>query len=93
LCLAVTVEVIRNKVVVTMVGDCLDDSIKVIRFTECTITDGLEDTLELGVNFKTRAILVSVTQVLNILGQITKEEDVVLADFASDFNLRARLVI
>lgn len=33
------------------------------------------------------AIRVSVTQLIYVLGEISEEEDVVLADFSGDFNL------
>lgn len=89
LCLAVTVEIIRYKVVVTVVRNSLNDGIEVIRFTECAVADGVEDTLELGVNLEFRAIPVSMTKVFDILRKVTKEEDVVFTNFTSDFNLKS----
>lgn len=34
-----------------------------------------------------RAVRVCVAEILNILSEVAEEEDVVLADFAGDFNL------
>jgi hypothetical protein len=37
-----------------------------------------------------RAISMSVAEIFDIFGEVAKEEDIVLSDFSSDFNLKYR---
>jgi hypothetical protein len=61
---------------------------KVVRVPECALLDLLEDLREVRVD-SVGAELVRVTQVVDILGEVAKEEDVVLANLSSDFDLQS----
>lgn len=54
--------------------------------TECALLDLLEDAGEIRIN-GVRTVVVCVTEVFNIFGEVTEQEDVVLSDFTGDFNL------
>lgn len=84
--LVVAVEVVRDEVVVAVVFDGSDESTECTSVTESAFLDLLEDGAEVWVE-SVRAVVVCVAEILDIFGQVTEEEDVVLSDFTSDFNL------
>ena len=86
LCLVVAVEVVRDEVVITMLFDGTDESRESTCVTESAFLDFLEHFGEIGVE-GVRTVGVRVAEVFDVFSEITKEEDVVLADFAGDFNL------
>ncbi len=69
-----------------MFFDGTDESRESPRITESTLLDFLEDLGEIGIKV-VRAVGVCVAEIFNVLGQIAKEEDIVLANFSGDFNL------
>lgn len=79
-------EIIRDKVVITMVLDSSNQSSKGTGVTKGVGFDGLKDFGEVGVE-SVRAVGVSVTEVFDVFCEVAEEEDVVFADFAGDFNL------
>lgn len=49
--------------------------------------DGVEDALQLRVQLEV-AVEVTMAEVLDVFGKVAEEEDVLLADFTRDFDLR-----
>ena len=86
--LDITVEVIRDQVVITMVYDCVDDGRELIHVAEHARTDGVEDFLQVWID-RVRAVGVVVTEIFDVLGEVAEKEDVVVTDFASDFDLES----
>jgi hypothetical protein len=54
--------------------------------TEGALLDFFEDSGEIRVE-GVRAVVMGMTEILNVFSEVTEEEDVVLANFTSDFNL------
>lgn len=79
-------EVIGDEIVVSVILNGTNKSAERSSITKGVVLDGLEDLGKILVN-SVAAIGVSVSEILNVLGQVTKEEDVVLANLAGDFNL------
>jgi hypothetical protein len=79
-------EVIRDEIVITMVFDCADESGEGARIPEGVLLDFLEDFGEIWVQCM-RTVGMCVAEVFNIFSEVTKEEDIVLPNFAGDFNL------
>ncbi len=86
LCLDVTVKVIADEVIVTMFEDGADESGEVALVAKGAFLDGFEDLAQVGVDF-VLAVVVVVSEVFHVLGQVAEEEDVALTNFARDFNL------
>ena len=86
LSLDIAVEVIANKVVVPMVRDRVDKGGESILVAEHATSDDFKDLCEIRVDGVLSEV-VGVTEVLDILGKITKEEDVGVTNLTSDFNL------
>ena len=86
LCLVVAMEIVRHKVVVSVVTHRRDERPKVVRRSERALLNLLKHTREVGVD-RVRAIGMCVAEIVNILGKVSEEEDVVLANLTSDFNL------
>lgn len=86
MCLNVAVEVVRDKVVVAMVADSRDHGQEVVGLAECAALNSFEDLGKVRVD-GVRAVCVRVAKILNILGEIAKEENVVLANLTGDLNL------
>lgn len=84
--LDIAVEIIRHEVEVAMVADGRDHAHEVVGLTEGALLDGLEHLDEVGVD-GVSAVGVVVANVLDVLGKVTEQEDVLLADFAGDFDL------
>jgi hypothetical protein len=72
-----------------MVDDAVDEGRKGSCVAECTTLDGFKDNPERGIKL-VFLIKMSVTEIINILSEITEQENVVFADFASDLNLWVR---
>lgn len=85
--LNVRVEIVRHEVVVTVVFNGTNKSTEVACITKGTRLDSIKNFDEFGVK-SVCAVCVCMAEILNIFGQITKEEDVVLSNFTGDFNLR-----
>jgi len=84
--LIVGVEIIGDKIVVAMVFNGTDKSAERARIAKHATLDGLEDLEKVGVKHML-TVVVRVPKVFHVLGEVTKEEDIVLSDFTSDFNL------
>lgn len=84
--LNVALEVIRNEVVITVVTDGGNQAGKVLGVTKGALFDLLKHLDKVRVEV-VRAVGVRVAEVLNIFSKIAKEEDVVLSNLTSDFNL------
>lgn len=79
----VALEVIRDEVVIAVIDNGVDEGGELTRIAEHSLADGLEDLVERGVELEV-AIEVVVAQVFDIFREVSKEEDVVFADFTSD---------
>lgn len=84
----VGVEVVRDKVVVAVINNGGDQSREVSCIPEGAAADRIEDLGKALIELEP-AVEVTMTEVFNVLGQISKQKDVLLADLAGDFNLRS----
>jgi hypothetical protein len=84
--LVVAVEVIRHQVVVTVITDSSDQSAKVMDRAKGALLNLGKHFLQVGIDFM-RTVLVTVSEVFNVFSEVSKQEDVVLANLASYFNL------
>lgn len=82
----ITVEVIADEIVIAVVDDGVDQRREAVDVTETPALDGFEYLDQVGVKGK-RAISVGVTQIFDVLSQVSEKEDVRVPDFPSDFNL------
>lgn len=82
----VRVEVIGDEIVIAVLFDGCGQGGEVSCIAEHVTLDRGEDLGQLRVELEV-AIEVSVAEFLDIFGEVTEEENVVLADFASDFDL------
>jgi hypothetical protein len=82
----VGVEVVRDQVIVTMLFDrgCKGGEGRLI--AKSVVLDGVENALQLGVQLEV-AVEVTVAKVLDVFSKVAEEEDVLLSNFTSDFNL------
>lgn len=86
MCLDVAVEVVRDQVVVAMVTNSRDHCEKVVGRAKGAVLNCLEYLVQIRVD-SVRAVRVSMAKVFDILREVSKEEDVVLADLTSDLDL------
>ena len=84
--LDVAVEIVRNEVVVPLIGDGVAQGCKPTAVAKRVIPDGIEDTCKIGIELE-GAVRVAVAKVFNVFGEVAEKEDVGIADFAGDFNL------
>ena len=82
----VAVEVVGDEVVVALVDDGVAQGAEAVRVAEPTALDGVKDFGEVRVEFEV-AVGVGVAEVFDVLGEVTEEEDVGLADFAGDLDV------
>ena len=84
--LAVRRKVIGDEVVVAMVNDAVDERGEGTGLPKSTLFNLIKD---LGKGFVEMviAIDVGVAQIVDVFGEVAEEENVVLADFARDFDL------
>lgn len=82
----VGVEVIRDKIVVTMLFDRGCQSGEVTLIAEGVTLDGIEDTLQLWIELEI-AVEVTVAEILDVFGEIAEEEYVLFTDFTGNFDL------
>jgi hypothetical protein len=80
------VEIIRDEVVIAMLFDSGDESRESACVTKSTFLDFIKDLGEIRVE-DMWTVGVGVAEIFDVFGEIAEEEDVVLADFACDFNL------
>lgn len=84
--LAIGCEVVGDEVVITVFDDSVDECGKGACVTEGALLDFVEDLGE-GLVELVVSVDVGVAKVFDVLRKITEEEDVVLADLASDLDL------
>ena len=60
--------------------------IKATRITKCSLLNLFEDLGEVGIKLM-GAIVVSMAKIFDIFSQVSEQEDVVLSNFTSDFDL------
>lgn len=89
--LDVAVEIIRHQVVVSVVAHCRDHAGEIIRLAKRATLDCVEHLLQVRVD-RVRSVRVLVAEILNVLGEVAEEENVVLSDLASDLDLWNGLV-
>jgi hypothetical protein len=86
--LEVGCKVIRDEVVVAVLGNAVDQSVEGAWVTELAGPDGVEDGGEVRIELEwSGAVDVIMTEVLNVLGQVAEKEDVVLANLTRDLDL------
>lgn len=79
-------EVVRDEVVVAVVDDAVDERAEAARVAEGAGLDRLEHGRQLRVKL-VASVKVGVAQLVDVLGKVAEEEDVVLANLAGDFDL------
>ena len=84
----VAVEIIRDKIIIALVDDAVAQRCKSARVTEHAALDGVKDFGEVGIEGEA-AVVVSVAEILDVLGEVAEEEDVPFADLTGDFNVGA----
>ena len=85
--LNVAVEVVRHQVEITVVSNRRDHGREVLHVAKRALLNRLKHLGQIRV-YTMRTVRVRVAEVLDVLGQVAKEEDVVLANLTRDFNLR-----
>lgn len=85
----VRVEIVRDKIIVPMVGDGAAQGAEPVGLAKRVGFDGVEDFGKVGVQRK-GAEIVGVAEVFDVFGEITEEEDVGVANFARYLNLFVR---
>lgn len=86
MCLHIAVEVVADEIVIAVLDDAVTQGREAAGVAKGVGLDGVKHLGEVWVELE-GAVLVCVPEILNILGQITKKEDVGLADFSGDFDL------
>ena len=79
-------EVIRDKVVIAVLNNCIDKSGESPLVAELARLDRFEDFLQCWINL-ILAIEVVVAEIFNIFSKVAKEENILVACFPSDFDL------
>lgn len=82
----VRVEVVRNKIVITMLFNRRSECGEVGCVAKHVVFDRFEHLRQLRVELEV-SVEVPVAELLDVFGKCAEEEDVLLADFAGDFNL------
>lgn len=73
-------------------ADSGDHGAKVVGGAKGAFFDFVEDLVEAGVN-GVGAVVVGVAEVFDVFREVAEEEDIVLANFAGDFNLEKGLSV
>ena len=84
--LDVAVEVVAHKVVIAVLGDGVAQGREAVGVTKHAATNGFEHFGEVGIELKL-AKSVGVAEVLDVFGEVAKEEDVGFADLARNLDL------
>jgi len=84
--LAIADKVVADKVVIAMIDDAIHERGEGASVAEGVLLDGVENFGKGGLEL-ILAVDVGVAELVDVFGEVAKEEDVVLADFAGDFNL------
>lgn len=73
-----------------MVDDAVDESREGASITKLALVDGVEDVGKVRVKL-ILLVEVGVAELLDVFGEVTEKEDVLLADLTGDFNLKCLL--
>lgn len=84
--LQVAPEIIANKIVITVLNDRVHERGEGALVTECARVDGVKDALQIRIDVEF-LVEVGVAEVLDVFGEIAEEEDVLVTDFAGNFDL------
>ena len=84
--LDVAVEIIADEVVIAMVKYRAAEGGEAACIAEHIGFDGVENFDEIGVGAEF-TVVVGVTEIFHVFGEVTEEEDVLVADFSGDFDL------
>lgn len=84
--LAVAVEIVADQVVVTMILNSTDQGTESTLIAESTILDAVEDLDKLRVDAVV-AIEMGMSEILNILREVTEEENILFANLTSDLDV------
>jgi hypothetical protein len=84
-------KVIRNEVVVTMLHDAIEQGGEALGIAKSAAVDVIKYVGELRLEL-VLLVQMRVAEVLDILGKVTEQEDVLFANLAGDFNLLRVLV-
>ena len=84
--LDIAVEIVRNKIVIAMLDDGVAESGEAAGVTEASTLDSLEHFVKIWIKLEI-SIGVSMAEIFDILCEVSEEEDVGFADFASYLNL------
>jgi hypothetical protein len=82
----VAFEVVRYQVVVTMINNGINQSLELICTSELSASNGVEDSLKSSVD-GLGGEAVSMSEILNILSNVSEQEDVVFTNLTGDFDL------
>ena len=69
-----------------MLDDGVDEGGKGGLVAKHALVDGVKDLFQFGVEF-VFAVVVGMAEIFDVLGQVAKEEDVLIAGLAGDFDL------
>lgn len=86
MCFDVTVEVIGNEIVVSVISDGVAECAETAGVAKSAAFDRVKNIGQVRVKSK-GAEIVSVAKVFNILGQVTKKKDIGVTDFTCYFDL------
>lgn len=91
-CFDVAVKIVRHKVVITMVPDSRDERFEIRRCAEGALLDFGEDRNQVWVKGMS-AVRVRVTEILDILGKVSEQKDVVLPNLPGNLDLNSGVSI
>lgn len=83
----IAAEIIRNKIEIPVLAYSGNHATEIVRSAECSLFDLVEDLVEVSVD-AVGSVVVRMAEILDVLGEVAEEEDIVLADFSGDFDLR-----
>ena len=86
MCLDIAVEIVADEVEIAVIEYRATKGGEATCVAEHVGFDGVEHFHEIGIRSEV-AIVVSMTEIFDVFGEVAKEEDVLFADFSSDFDL------
>ena len=85
-CLDVTVKVVRDEVIVSMVDNAINEGRKLSSITKHAITNGVEYCSKIRIELELR-VEVGVSEILDVFSEVAEEEDILFTDFTGDLDL------
>lgn len=89
LCLNIRRKVIRDEVVVAVINDAVDKSGELFRVTKGALVNMIKDSGQLRIEL-VLGVKMCVAEILNVLCEVAEEENIVLSDLTSNFDLAMR---